>query len=34
MKVYAEAHPEETREEVQAWLLRQKEDRYISDVYG
>ncbi|KAH8891028.1 cytochrome P450 [Thozetella sp. PMI_491] len=34
IKVYREAHPEATAEEAQAWLQKQKEDRYISDVFG
>ncbi|KAK0618291.1 cytochrome P450 [Bombardia bombarda] len=32
--VYMEAHPEKDRAEAEAWLLAQKEDRYVGDLFG
>jgi cytochrome P450 / NADPH-cytochrome P450 reductase len=34
MRIYGEVQPEATKEEAQAWLLKQKEERYVSDVFG
>lgn len=34
IRIWREAHPEATAEEAEAWLLKQKEDRYQSDVFG
>ncbi|KAK3372491.1 cytochrome P450 [Podospora didyma] len=34
LKIYLEAHPEATREEAERWLLLQKEERFVSDVFG
>lgn len=34
LKIYAEQHPEQTRRQAEEWLMRQKEDRYVSDVFG
>ncbi|KAK0733497.1 cytochrome P450 [Lasiosphaeria miniovina] len=34
LKIYQEAHPDQTRAQAEVWLQRQKEDRYVSDVFG
>ncbi|KAF3769258.1 ferredoxin reductase-like protein [Cryphonectria parasitica EP155] len=34
VRVYQEAHPEVGREEAEGWLLQQKEDRHLRDVFG
>jgi cytochrome P450/NADPH-cytochrome P450 reductase len=34
LKIYAEGHPEKTRRDAEDWLLKQKEERYVSDVFG
>ena len=34
LRIYREAHPEETKEQAEGWLMRMKEDRYVSDVFG
>ncbi|KAJ9134022.1 hypothetical protein NKR23_g10415 [Pleurostoma richardsiae] len=34
LRIYKETHPEATDEDAEAWLLVQKEDRYLSDVFG
>ncbi|KAK0655756.1 cytochrome P450 [Cercophora newfieldiana] len=34
LRIWGEAHPEGTRREGEEWLLAQKEERYVSDVFG
>ncbi|KAK2610525.1 hypothetical protein N8I77_003948 [Diaporthe amygdali] len=34
VRIYREGHPEVSAEEAEEWMLRQKEDRYLSDVFG
>lgn len=33
IRIYREAFPEKSAEEAEEWLLKQKEDRYLSDVF-
>lgn len=34
VRIYREGHPEVSAEEAEEWMLKQKEDRYLSDVFG
>lgn len=34
VRIYREGHPEASAEEAEEWMMRQKEDRYLSDVFG
>lgn len=34
VRIYREGHPEVSAKEAEEWMLRQKEDRYLSDVFG
>lgn len=34
VRIYREGHPEVSAEEAEEWMMRQKEDRYLSDVFG
>lgn len=34
VRIYREGHPEVSADEAEEWMLRQKEDRYLSDVFG
>ncbi|KAK0632364.1 cytochrome P450 [Immersiella caudata] len=34
LRIWSESHPEKARREAEEWLLAQKEDRYVSDVFG
>ncbi|KAK3341493.1 cytochrome P450 [Lasiosphaeria hispida] len=34
LKIYGEGHPEQSRTEAEEWLMKMKEERYVSDVFG
>jgi len=34
LRIHRDVHPEVSAEEAEQWLLKQKEDRYLSDVFG
>lgn len=34
VRIYREGHPDVSADEAEQWMLRQKEDRYLSDVFG
>lgn len=34
VRIYREGHPDVSAEEAEEWMMRQKEDRYLSDVFG